>query len=80
MENNILLSLQEIFRDVLNNDEIVLITNTTSSDIEEWDSLNHIQLIFAIEKKYNIKFTAKEMLGWNNVGEMVSCILQKQNS
>ena len=76
-EKEILLSLQEIFKNVLDNDTIVLTPDATSSDIEEWDSLSHIQLIVAIEKKFNIKFTAKEMLEWDNIGKMVSCILQK---
>lgn len=76
-QNEILATVQNIFRDVLDNEEIVLIPVTTADDIEEWDSLSHIQLIVAIEKSFKIKFTSKEILSWNNVGEMVGCIAGK---
>ncbi len=76
-KNEILVNVQEIFRDVLDNEEIVLNDETTANDIEEWDSLSHIQLIVAIEKSFKIKFTSKEILSWNNVGEMIDCIAKK---
>ena len=76
-QNEILASVQEIFRDVLVNEEIVVTPDTTADDIEEWDSLSHIQLIVAIEKSFKIKFTSKEILSWNNVGEMIECIAGK---
>ena len=70
--------LNEIFEDVLDLDETPELTDTTSAnDIEEWDSLAQVQLIVAIEKFFKIKFTAKEMLLWKNVGEMVDCIEKK---
>ena len=75
--NDVLAKVQEIFRDVLDNDEIELSLETTADDIEEWDSLSHIQLIVAIEKEFKIKFTSKEIMSWDNVGEMLDCILQK---
>ena len=69
--------LTVIFRDVMDNDEIVLEENTTAEDIEEWDSLSHIQLIVAIEKAFKIKFTSLEIMKWNNVGEMVDSMMEK---
>lgn len=70
--------LNVIFEDVLDLDETPVLTDTTSAnDIEEWDSLAQVQLIVAIEKAFSIKFTAKEMLLWKNVGEMVDCIEKK---
>lgn len=69
--------LNEIFCDVLDLDEVELTDETSADDIEEWDSLSHIQLIVAIEKEFKLKFTSKEIMSWKNVGEMVDCILAK---
>ena len=69
--------LNEIFCDVLDLDEIELTDETTANDIEEWDSLSHIQLIVAVEKTFGIKFTSLEIMKWKNVGEMVDSILEK---
>lgn len=69
--------LNEIFCDVLDLDEVELNDETSAEDIEEWDSLSHIQLIVAIEKEFKIKFTSKEIMSWKNVGEMIDCILAK---
>ena len=61
--------LNEIFIDVLDLDECELTEETSANDIEEWDSLSHIQLIVAIEKSFGIKFTSLEIMKWRNVGE-----------
>ena len=76
-KTEILVKVQDIFRDVLDNEEIVLNNDTSADDIEEWDSLSHIQLIVAIEKHFKIKFTSNEILSWNNLGEMIACIATK---
>lgn len=76
-EKELLSTIEEIFRDVLDNEDIELTRETTADDIEEWDSLSHIQLIVAIEKDLKIKFTSKEILSWANVGEMIDCIARK---
>lgn len=70
--------LNEIFEDVLDLDETPELTDvTTANDIEEWDSLSHIQLIVAIEKAFKLKFTSQEILKWNTVGEMVDTIITR---
>lgn len=70
--------LNEIFEDVLDLGETpTLMDYTTTDDIEEWDSLSHIQLVVTIEKSFNIKFNSSEILSWKNVGEMVDTIIEK---
>ena len=69
--------LTVIFRDVMDNDEIVLEENTTAEDIEEWDSLAHVQLIEKIESVFGVKFSAKEMNSWEDVGEFVDAIIAR---
>ena len=76
-KQEILSQVEDIFRDVLDDEDIVLTDATTANDVEDWDSLTHIQLIVAIEKHFGIKFTSKEILSWANVGEMVDCIASK---
>lgn len=73
----ILAIFQEIFRDYLENERIVLLDSTTANDVEGWDSLTHIQLIVAVEKSFKIKFTSNEIMSWKNVGEMVDSIQRK---
>ncbi len=76
-KNQILADVQEIFRDVLDNEDIKINDLTAADDIEEWDSLSHIQLIVAIEKHFKIKFNSKEILEWKTVGDMIDCIVNK---
>lgn len=72
--------IQEIFRDQLDDDSLILTDETTANDVEDWDSLTHIMLVVAIEKHFKIKFTSNEILSWKNVGEMIECISKKQVS
>ena len=66
-----------IFRDTLDNDDIQLTPATTADDIEEWDSLTHIQLIVALEKHFKIKFTTSEITSYKNVGQLAEGIVEK---
>ena len=69
--------LTEIFRDVFDDDDIVLTPNTTAADIQDWDSFNHINLIVAIETRFGIKFQTAEIESLKNVGDMVAVIERK---
>lgn len=75
--NEILAQVQDIFRQVLDDEEVVLTDMTVADDVDEWDSLTHIQLVVAIEKHFQIKFTSKEILSWQNVGQMIDTISNK---
>jgi len=76
-KEEILKSVTEIFIDVLDDEDIVLTENTTADDVEDWDSLTHIQLIVATEKKFSIKFTAQEIRNLANVGEYCDLVHSK---
>lgn len=69
--------LQEIFRDVFDDDEIELFDEMTSADVEDWDSLSHVDLIMRIEKEFGIKFTVDEITNTENVGQFISIIEKK---
>lgn len=75
--NVILQKVNEVFIDVFEIKNLKIDYSTNSSNIPEWDSLLHIQLIYGIEKKFNIRFTAKEIGNYKNVGEMCEGIKLK---
>jgi acyl carrier protein len=73
----ILLQVQDIFRKIIDNQEITINEDTTANDVEDWDSLTHIQLIVAIEKYFGVKFSSKEIITAKNIGELVDIIYEK---
>lgn len=75
--SEILKELNNIFVDVLDNENIVLTETTTANDIEEWDSLSNIQLIVAVEKHFKVRFSSEEIRNWKNVGELCDAIAGK---
>ena len=66
-----------IFRDVFDDDSLVIVDSTNAEDIEDWDSLEHINLIMAMEKDFGLKFNLKEVGELANVGEMADLIERK---
>jgi acyl carrier protein len=60
-----------IFKEIFENNELKISTSTIAKDIEEWDSLNHIYLVVAIEKRFGKKFTAKQIQQWSCVGDVL---------
>lgn len=71
--------LQDIFRDVFDNEGIVLFDEMTADDVADWDSLTHINLINDIEAEFGIEFTTDEIVHIKNVGEFIKVIEGKMN-
>jgi len=76
-KDEILKKVNDIFIDILDNEDLVLTYETTANDVDDWDSLNNIQLMVAIEKQFKIRFTLQEVESWENVGEMIDSIVSK---
>ena len=68
--------LNNVFREVFDADSIVLNDNTTSDDIEDWDSFEHINLVVAVEEEFSFKIPMGKVVTMKNVGEMVDIILE----
>ncbi len=64
--------LMPIFKDVLEDDSIVINESSTARDVPGWDSLNHIYLVVAIEKKFKVKFTTNQIQVWKCVGDILT--------
>ena len=69
--------LNKVFQDIFDDDSITVNENTTSNDIEDWDSLEHINLVVAVEQEFGMKFNMNEVTTMKNVGEMVDIILSR---
>lgn len=72
--NTIYAKLNKIFRDVFDDDSITVTPKTTADDIDDWDSLEHITLISAVEREFKMKFKMGEISSMKNVGEMADII------
>ncbi|KSV58817.1 acyl carrier protein [Acetivibrio ethanolgignens] len=70
-------ALNEVFRDVFDDEDITVTAETTANDIEDWDSLEHINLVVAVEQYFQMKFTMGEVTSMKNVGEMVAIIQER---
>jgi acyl carrier protein len=75
--SEILAKVEEIFREELELDDLVLTDETTAEDVEGWDSLSHIQLVAAMEEAFGIEFSSREILSWDNVGDLIDSIQKK---
>ncbi len=80
MPDQVLKEVRDIFASVFQDGDIMISINTTSQDIEDWDSLNNMHLIIAIEKKYNIRFAFGEIALLADVGSLIDLIEQKISS
>lgn len=75
--NEILAKVQDIFREELELDDLELTDETTADDVEGWDSLSHIQLVAALEEAFGIEFKSREILSWDNIGDLIDSIEKK---
>ena len=71
-------AVQDIFRDIFDVDDLVINNTTNSDEIEDWDSLNHINLVSAIEKEFKIKFALGELMTLKDVGAMVDLMMTEK--
>ena len=70
-------TLNGVFQDVFDDESSEVNDETTSDDIEDWDSLEHINLIAAVEQEFGVKFNMGQVVSMKNVGEMVDIILSQ---
>ena len=75
--NDILKRVEEIFREELEQEDLVLTDDTTADDVDGWDSLSHVQLVAAMEEAFGIEFKSREILSWDNVGDLIDSIKKK---
>ncbi|HEX9595784.1 MAG TPA: acyl carrier protein [Anaerolineales bacterium] len=68
--------VQEVFRSVFDDDSVVLTAETSAADVEGWDSMMHLNLIIALEKRFAIKFSTAEISGLKDSGQNVSTLLR----
>lgn len=74
---NIMLEVQEIFREVFDDEEIVLTEEMSSADLEDWDSIEHINIVLQLEQHFGIKVDMGEMVELNTIGNIVNIIEKK---
>jgi acyl carrier protein len=77
--NNILVELNDVFKQVFKNEELEISEQTTSEDIEHWDSLNNMILVVMIEDHFNIRFDLDEVQNLKNVGDLCACVEKYRN-
>ena len=76
--SNTIDQLTPIFRNVFDDDELMINSSTTAQDVDGWDSLAHIRLVVSIEKAFVLRFSAAEISNVENVGDMAELIIRKQ--
>lgn len=69
--------LEKVFRNIFDDDSIVLSRETTAQDIEAWDSVQHVTLMLEVESEFKVRFSTSEMAYLKNVGELVDLVEKK---
>jgi acyl carrier protein len=78
MDDPIINGMTKVFREVFDDDELVLRPELTADDVDGWDSLSHIRMILAVQKAFGVKFVAVEMSRLKNVGDLIALTKLKQ--
>lgn len=76
-KDEILAKINDILKDIFDDETLVITYNTTANDVADWDSLNHINVISSIESEFGIDFNMEEVVNFKNVGDMVDKVIEK---
>lgn len=74
MADSTLNRLQDVFRDVFEDDTLTVVRQTTAHDIPEWDSLMHVSLVVAVEQHFGVRFSSGDVARLQNVGELLDLV------
>jgi acyl carrier protein len=66
--------LQKVFREVFDNDELVISRKTTATDVDDWDSINHVNLVLAVEREFKVRLSSSGIANLKNVGELADLL------
>lgn len=77
MQEATLEQLGDIVRDVFDDDMVEITENTTASDVDGWDSLNHIRFMVTVEQRFQVRFSSREVEGLQNLGDLLRTINAK---
>jgi len=77
-QEEVLKTIQPLFNEVFERDDIVVTRETSAREVDEWDSLAQIDLVVSMEKKFGFKFSLDELIELQNVGDAVDLIVSKQ--
>lgn len=76
-KDEILAKINDILKDIFDDETLVITYDTTANDVADWDSLNHINVISSIESEFGIDFNMEEVVNFRNVGDMVDKVIEK---
>lgn len=69
--------LQEVFRDVFQDEALVILPEMTAGDVDKWDSITHLIMISKVEEVFNVSFRLKELIKLKNVGDLIAILKEK---
>ncbi|MDB5394398.1 MAG: acyl carrier protein [Rhodospirillales bacterium] len=76
-DDALLSDITDILRDMFEEDDLVVTAEYSRQNNEHWDSMNHLNIIFALESKYRIKFGVVDIEEIQNVGDLIRLVKKK---